>query len=86
MEGENIGRDDWNWGHMGIEVKTHCIGNAMKPTRVTLSKTPSKGDLEPKLAIFSNKARPQVEKLGTNPSTKPSIHRFLPARKAGIGA
>lgn len=36
-------RDDWNWERTGIEVKTQCIGNAMKPTRVTLSKNPIKG-------------------------------------------
>lgn len=80
MEGQNAGRDEWNWGTFQGLYR----GNSLESTMVTLAKTSSNGSIEHELAICCYQAR-EVVGLRHQPRHKTFDLKFdLPKRCAGI--
>lgn len=61
LEGESIGKDNWNQGNVWDEVETLYNGNSHKSMKVSRAT----GDTEPIPAISSNQARLPGAGIGT---------------------
>lgn len=68
---------------MGSNVETYFSENSLESKRVILKKPPSNGDMDPKVAIFYNKAKLLAVGMVHQPSHKTFyLKSVLPAKCA----